>query len=211
MIGLTSPYLWYTTRATGLVTLALLTGMVCLGVLVANRAGGERVGRFELAQVHRAVSAITVTFLAIHVVTTVADSFVATGPLSIVVPLTSPYRRVAVGLGALALDLLGAVWLSSLLQARLSYGAWRAIHWLGWLCYPAALIHAVSAGTDARHGVGLAVVVASLASVAGAALWRVTARPDRAAGRTALSPPRRRGLRRPEDAPRVESGSRTRG
>ncbi len=208
MTALTSPYLWYTTRGTGLVTLALLTVMVCLGVLVANRAGGTRVGRFELAQIHRAVSAITVAFLAIHVITTVADSFVATGPLSIVVPMTSPYRRVGVGLGALALDLLGTVWLSSLLQARLSYGAWRAIHWLGWLCYPSALVHALATGTDARHGVGLAVVVVSLASVAGAALWRITARPDRAAGRTALSPPSPPVPRRPERATEIEGRAR---
>ncbi len=195
MLAVTSPYLWYTTRATGLVTLVLLTVVVSLGVLVANRVGGTSVGRFELAEIHRTVSVLAIVFLGIHIATTVADSYVATGPLSVVVPWTSSYRRAAVGLGAVALDLMVAVWITSVVKSRLAYGTWRFVHWLSWIAYPSALAHALLAGTDARHGVGLAVVVASLSVVAGAALWRVAARPPRAAGRTALSP-----LRTPADA-----------
>ena len=48
MIALTSPYLWYTTRATGFVALILFTLVVALGTFVANRIGGTYVGRFEL-------------------------------------------------------------------------------------------------------------------------------------------------------------------
>ena len=188
MIALTSPYLWYTTRATGLVSLILFTVVVSLGTLVANRVGGATVGRFELSELHRTISVIAMVFLGVHVATTVLDSFVSTGVIAVFVPLTSSYRRWAVGLGAVAVDLMIAIWVTSLVKLRIANRSWRFIHWFSWLAYAIAIVHALLAGTDARHGVGLGIVLVSLAIVAGAAVWRFSARPTRAAGRTALSP-----------------------
>jgi DMSO/TMAO reductase YedYZ heme-binding membrane subunit len=189
VLALTTPYLWYTTRATGLVTLVLFTMVVSLGALVANRAGGTVVGRFEINELHRSLSVVAVAFLTIHVATTVVDSFVATGLASVIVPLTSSYKRIPIALGAVALDLLLAVWLSSLAKARLANATWRYLHWFSWLAFATSLVHAVTAGTDARRGFGLVVVVLCAGLGAGAGVWRVLARPPRAAGRTALSPP----------------------
>ena len=188
MIALTSPYLWYTTRATGLVTLVLFTLVVSLGTLVANRVGGTAVGRFELNELHRTIASVAIVFLAIHITTTVIDSYVATGPFAAIVPFVSPYKRLPVALGTIALDLMVAVWISSLLKARIANASWRYIHWFSWLAYAIAVVHALTTGTDARHGIGLVIVLACLATVAGAAAWRFAARPARAAGRTALSP-----------------------
>jgi predicted ferric reductase len=188
MIALTSPYLWYTTRATGIVALILFTLVVSLGTLVANRIGGTIVGRFEINELHRSLSMVAITFLVIHIMTTVLDSYVPTGLISVIVPMTSDYKRVAVGIGAVAFDLILAVWISSLLKLRIANQTWRYIHWLSWMGYTTAIIHAYMSGTDSRSGIGLVVIVACGAVVACAALWRFFGRPARAAGRTALSP-----------------------
>jgi sulfoxide reductase heme-binding subunit YedZ len=188
VIALTSPYLWYSTRATGMVTLVLFTIVVALGTFVANRVGGTYVGRFEINELHRSISMVAVVFLAIHVTTTVVDSYVPTGVLSVVVPLTSSYRRVAVGVGAVSLDLIAAVWISSLLKLRIANRSWRFIHWFSWLALATALVHAYLTGTDARHGWGLVVLVACAALGLASGVWRFAGRPTRAAGRTALSP-----------------------
>ncbi|HVA52837.1 MAG TPA: ferric reductase-like transmembrane domain-containing protein [Acidimicrobiales bacterium] len=188
MIALTTPYLWYTTRATGMVALVLFTLVVSLGTLVANRVGGTVVGRFEVNELHRSVSIVAVVFLAIHILTTVLDSYAPTGWLSAIVPLTSDYRRIGVAVGAAAFDLILAVWISSLLKVRVKNETWRFIHWFSWLAFSSAVLHAYLTGTDAKSGAGLAVVAACALCVFGAALWRYVARPTRAAGRTALSP-----------------------
>lgn len=188
MIALTSPYLWYVTRATGLVALVLFTIVVCLGTLVSNRVGGGSVGRFELNELHRSVSMMAMAFLVLHVVTTVIDSYVPTGWLSTVVPLTSPYKRVDVALGAVAFDLILAVWASSLMKSRIANGSWRFVHWFSWLAFIAAIVHGFLIGTDARSGIGLAVVTSCAFAVVVTALWRYVKRPPRASGRTALSP-----------------------
>ena len=186
--ALNSPYFWYTTRATGMVALILLTAVVSLGTLVANRIGGTFVGRFEINELHRSLSIIAMVFLAIHILTTVVDSFVATGLISAFVPFTSAYRRVPIAVGAVAFDLLLAVWVSSLLKVRIANRSWRFIHWFSWLAFSSAIVHAYLSGTDSRKGVGLAVVGACALVVVGAGLWRYLGRPARAAGRTALTP-----------------------
>ncbi len=188
MIALTSSYLWYTTRATGIVTLILFTLVVTLGTFVANRIGGTYVGRFELNELHRSVSVVAMVFLALHVITTVVDSYVPTGVLSIFVPMTSSYRRLAITFGAVAFDLIAAVWISSLLKVRIANQSWRFIHWFSWLAFVAAVVHALLAGTDSRSGIGLVAVVACAVVVTAAGIWRYVGRPTRAAGRTALSP-----------------------
>jgi len=188
VLALTSPYFWYTTRATGLVTMILFTAVVTLGSLVANRVGGTTVGRFELNELHRSVSVVAIVFLALHIATTVMDSFVSTGIISAFIPMTSTYKRVPVALGAVALDLILAVWISSLLKARIANQTWRFIHWFSWLGFATSIVHALLTGTDSRSGVGLVLVIGCSAVALSAGMWRFFARPTRAAGRTALSP-----------------------
>jgi methionine sulfoxide reductase heme-binding subunit len=203
VIALTTPYLWYATRATGFVTLALFTIVVALGTLVATRVGGTKVGRFEVAELHRSASIVAMVFLALHVATTALDSFVPTGWLSVVVPGASHYRTLAVALGAVAFDLTLAVWVSSLLKSRIRPQSWRFIHWFSWVAFSSAVVHALLAGTDAHRGLGLAGVAACALAVAAAGVVRVVRRPARAGGRTALSPiapaPRPRGPHTPKD------------
>jgi len=91
-----------------------------------------------------------VAFLGLHVATAIADPYVRIGWAATVLPLASPYRTLAIGLGALAVDLGGTVLVTSLVRRRLGYRAWRAVHWLAYLAWPAAFAHAVTAGSELR-------------------------------------------------------------
>ena len=63
--------------------------------------------------VHRNLSLFCLALIAMHVVTTVADGYVPIGLLDTVVPFRTPYRPLWVGFGALALDMLLAVAITS--------------------------------------------------------------------------------------------------
>ena len=188
MIDLTSPYLWYISRATGSVSLVLLTLVVVLGILIANRVGGKAVGRFEISELHRMVSMSAVIFIALHVVATVIDSYVPTGLISSVVPMSSSYRRIPVAVGAVALDLLIAVWVTSLVQEKMRNVTWRLIHWLSYPMYAAAVLHGFLTGSDSHQRWWLLLTGISCLVFLGALTWRWWQRPSRADGRTALSP-----------------------
>jgi methionine sulfoxide reductase heme-binding subunit len=143
-----SQLLWYTTRATGIVALALLTGVVVLGVLTALRRESSNVPRFAVQDLHRRFSLLAVVFTALHVLTTLTDAYVPVGWASLVVPFTSPYRRLWLGLGTVAVDLLLAVTVSSLARRAMAHRVWRAIHWSAYAAWPVALVHASGTGTD---------------------------------------------------------------
>jgi sulfoxide reductase heme-binding subunit YedZ len=176
--------LWYATRATGVIALLLLTAAVLLGVAGLARLEVPGLPRVVTAGLHRNVSLLVVALVGVHVLTTVTDSYTRIGLTAAVVPFSSGYRTLWLGLGAVAFDLLLAVLLTSLVRDRLSYRAWRGVHWLGYACWPVALWHGLGTGTDSRVPWLLALDALCVAAVTGAACWRLS-RTARGPGRTA--------------------------
>jgi DMSO/TMAO reductase YedYZ heme-binding membrane subunit len=181
-----SQLLWYTTRATGVVALVLLTASVVLGIVTSVRWGTRHWPRFAFQDLHRRISLLSVVFVALHVVTTVTDSFAPIGWISVVVPFTSPYRRLWLGLGTVALDLLLAVAISSVLRRCIAPRAWRALHWLAYACWPLAIVHGFGTGTDPHLRWMLVALTGCVAAVLAAVVWRLAVGwPDRAGARLA--------------------------
>lgn len=167
------PALWYITRGTGVTALVLLTIVMALGVANARRLRTTRIPRFVIDAVHRNAALLAVSFVAMHIVTTIADTYVNVSPLAAIVPFASSYKSLWVGLGAVSLDLLGAVMITSLLRRRLGHRLWRATHWLAYASWPVAMFHSLGAGTDASSTWMLAVAGACTLVVLGAVAVRV--------------------------------------
>jgi Ferric reductase like transmembrane component len=164
---------WYLTRATGIVSLLLLTAGVVLGVLASTRWAAPRWPRFVVSGLHRNVTLLALAFVVAHVLTTVLDGYTPVGLRDAVVPFASSYRPVWLGLGAVAFDLLLALIATSLLRARLGLRAWKLVHWLAYASWPVALLHALGTGSDAKAGWFDLLALASVATVVLAVLWRV--------------------------------------
>jgi methionine sulfoxide reductase heme-binding subunit len=181
-VGHGSAALWYLTRATGLVSLILLSATVVLGTVASVGWTTDRWPRFLSQSVHRNLSLFCLALIAIHVVSTVGDGYVPIGLADAVIPFRSPYRPVWVGLGALAFDLLLAVALTSALRRRIGAGVWRGVHWLAYACWPIAVVHGLGSGSDARLPGATLVFVACTGSVAAAVAWRLVAGRARTVG-----------------------------
>jgi methionine sulfoxide reductase heme-binding subunit len=176
MSGITSTTaLWYTSRSTGIICLVLMTAVMVLGALVNRQGRLPGLPKFAVTGLHRNLSLLSVAFLAIHVITAVADPFVSIGIAAIFVPLASPYRALWIGLGAVSLDLMVALVLTSLARARIGRRTWRAVHWLAYLSWPVALAHGLGASQDLRSGPLLALTAVCTAAVLATAGWRLTA------------------------------------
>lgn len=146
---MTSETLWYANRATGAVCLILFTVVVLLGIAVRLRTRLPGLPRFGTISLHRALSLSATAFLALHIVFAIVDGYVDITVLDAVVPFVSAYQPLWLGLGTVALDLMLAVLVTSLLRERVGRRAWRAVHWLAYACWPVALIHGIGIGTDA--------------------------------------------------------------
>src|SRR5271166_2545385 len=164
---------WYLTRSTGAVALVLLTLAIALGVIDVRRLSSPRWPRFVIDSLHRNVSLLAMVFLALHILTSVLDSFAPISLLDAFIPFGGSYRPFWLGLGAVSFDLLLAVTITSLLRQRMGYGTWRAVHWLTYASWPIALLHGFGTGSDVKSTWLLALSIACLAVVLAAVLARV--------------------------------------
>lgn len=140
---------WYTARSSGIVALALVTASVVWGLLFSTRLLQGRPSPKWLLSLHRYLGGLAVSFTAIHIAALVADSYVQFGPSEILVPLASEWRPAAVAWGVVAMYLLAAVELTSLLQRRLPRRLWRWVHLSSYVLFWMTIVHGATAGTDA--------------------------------------------------------------
>ena len=190
-VGTNSQALWYMTRGFGLLDLVLLTGTMAMGLTQVVRYARPGWPRFVIAALHKNISLLAVMFLAVHVVTAVLDTFAPISIASVFIPFAGTYRPLWLGLGALALDLLVALVVTSLLRDRIRHRTWRFVHWAAYLCWPVAVVHGLGTGTDTKLGWVLAINAACVLAGITAIWWRVAERWREAPDRTPVGATKR--------------------
>ena len=188
MSGITSgTALWYASRTTGIISLVLLTAVLVLGILVNRQGRLPGLPRFAVTSLHRNLSLLAVVFIAVHVLTAVLDTFVSIPLAAGVIPFASGYERLWLGLGAISLDLMIAMIVTSLLRGHLNRILWRAIHLLAYLSWPVAFAHSIGSSKDLQQGWLLDMAIGCALIVAAAVVWRLAhaARQVPRAGRVA--------------------------
>ena len=160
---------------TGVIAMVLLTAAAVLGVLVNRRVRLPGLPRFASLSVHRYLSLLALAFLAVHILTAVLGSYAGIGLAAAVIPFASPGDRLWIGTGAVASDLVIALVVTSLLRSHVGRRTWRALHWLAYACWPAAMAHSIGIGTGMRSGRLLDLAVACILAVLAAAAWRLGA------------------------------------
>jgi sulfoxide reductase heme-binding subunit YedZ len=177
-------------RGSGVVSLLLLTAVSALGIATTSRLRAGSVPRFVTLGLHRSIALLAVAFLAVHVLTAIVDPYASVRAVSVVVPLPSARSALWLGLGALALDLVVALVVTSLLRQRLPVHIWRLLHFAAYLAWPAALAHGAGMGTDSSAAWMLAVDGCCVALFGAAVAVRLLAAPSGATKH--VSPPRMR-------------------
>ena len=164
---------WFFSRGTGVVSLVLFTATLLLGITSVSRWSSEKWPRFVTQHLHRNLSLLGLSFLVIHIVSTVLDTYVSITLVNAVVPFSGTYRPIWLGLGALSFDLLLAIIITSLVRVRMGHATWRAIHWLSYAMWPLAVVHGLGTGSDAKARWMLLVTGSCVAAVAVALARRV--------------------------------------
>ena len=173
---------WYTARAAGMVSWALVTGSVVWGLVLSTRLTRRPPARWVL-DLHRFLGGLSVVFTAVHLAALVMDDYVHFGVADLLVPFASGWEPGAVALGVVGVWLLVAVEATSLLLPRLPRRAWRAVHLTAYGLFWAATLHGLTAGTDARHPLFALAATAAAGLVVFLTLVRVLAlRSHRRAG-----------------------------
>ena len=142
---------WDSARAAGFVSYVLLWAAVFTGAGVNLRyhpGVGKQAVVFEL---HRMTATLALAFTIVHVAAILMDDYIGFSLIDGVVPFTSAWRPVQVGLGTIAMWLLAAILLSTWLGGYVPKAAWRRVHYVSYAALAIALVHALTSGSDTEH------------------------------------------------------------
>lgn len=166
--------LWAIGRVSGMISMALVTATVLLGIV--NRSGRPlpAVPRFSVALIHRNISLLATLFLTMHIVSLMLDSYAKLSLIDVFVPFLGHFKPFWQGLGTVAIDLLAAVVLTGLLRHRLGQRTFRVVHWFAYAMWPIALVHSIGNGTNGTEKWFLALAAGSIVAVGAALVWRLS-------------------------------------
>jgi DMSO/TMAO reductase YedYZ heme-binding membrane subunit len=161
--GGTAP--WLLSRVSGVTAFVALALDVIIGLFVSTRLANRVLAKGVGADLHRWLSPIALALVLGHAALLLADGYIRFDAIDVLVPLASPYRPVAVGIGVIAAYLALVVHGSFALRKRIGARNWRRLHYLSFVALAGAALHALLAGTDssalrAFYAVPLGVVVA---------------------------------------------------
>jgi len=141
---------WYLCRAAGLVAFVLLWGSVTLGLLQSTQFLKGVTSPIANIDVHGFVSLAALYATVFHAVIVLWDQYISLQLGELLVPFTSAYQPLWIGLGSVAFYVaLGAV-VTTYLRGHMNPRSWRQIHQISLLGFAAALVHSVVLGTDSR-------------------------------------------------------------
>jgi sulfoxide reductase heme-binding subunit YedZ len=143
--------MWWTSRATGMVSAVLLVASLVWGVLLTTRALKPIDRPVWLLAMHRWLSALACLGIGLHVLTLVADNYVHFGWKEIFVPGASAWKTTPVTLGVIAMYLLALVQGTSLLMKKMPRDVWKFVHYFAYAAVWLTSLHGALAGTDASN------------------------------------------------------------
>lgn len=141
-------FLWVLARVAGLsayaaLAIALLTG-IALRTAVLDWLGSNRAVR----SLHEYTVVLWMPLAALHIVALLLDATARVGVLDVLIPFHASYGALAIGVGALSLDILAVVTVAAYLRKRMPPGVWLWIHRLTYAAFALVFLHAVLSGTD---------------------------------------------------------------
>jgi len=180
---------WYVARAGGIVAWTLLAASLVWGLAISSKMTRGKVRPNWMLDFHRFLGGAAVVLTAIHVVAILVDSYTDFGLVNVLVPLTGDWHPVAVAWGIVAMYLLAAVEITSLLRNKMSKRAWKLTHFLSYPVFVFSTVHLFSAGTDAGNLLLRVVTIGATMAIAGLTALRVGAAQEQAPPRRTSSVP----------------------
>lgn len=166
-------FFWVLARVAGLgsyaaLAVALVTG-IAMRTAVLDWVGSNRAVRAA----HEYTTVLWIPLAALHLVALLVDKTARIGVLDLVVPFHSSYGTLAIGVGALSLDLLLVVTVAAYLKRRMRKKVWLWLHRLAYVAFALIFLHAVLGGTDFSDPVVSAITWGSAAALLTLAVARL--------------------------------------
>ncbi len=165
--------MWYVTRAAGLVAYILLWLSMVWGLLISSRMIDPAVQRGSSFDFHQVLSWLSIVFIVVHMIVLLFDAYMPYTLAQILIPFTSAYRSVWVGVGVIAFYLAVLVSVTFYMMRWIGRKTFRIIHYLSLLSFIGSALHGLFAGSDSVFGSVQAMYVFTALSVVFLVAYRV--------------------------------------
>lgn len=139
---------WYVTRATGLLSFALLYIVMFLGLSMRTPVLERIVNHASAFGIHAWLSLQVLLLVLVHGGSLLFDKFFKFNLADILIPFVSPTYTIQIAAGILAMYLLIILILTSYFRRFMNYKLWRVIHFLNIAFYGMGVYHGLAIGTD---------------------------------------------------------------
>ncbi|GIF45870.1 sulfoxide reductase heme-binding subunit YedZ [Asanoa ferruginea] len=156
----------------GFLSLFLLWLAVLWGLMLRNGWAQSRIKHATVYGIHQTIALLGVMLGVVHGFTQLAGPMGTVKLVDVVVPFTNPYDPIGIGVGVIAMELFVACTLSVLIQKKLGYTRWRALHAFNYVAYMFLVGHVLLSGSDMAAGVRWGAVLGSF--VITVLLWLTT-------------------------------------
>jgi methionine sulfoxide reductase heme-binding subunit len=156
------PLAWSVLRATGIVAYLALAVTVTFGALLSSRFAPAWLARAQQYGWHSLLSGFALIMGSVHGLFLAVDGKYAQPLSALLLPGTSSFAPLPVGLGTLGLYGLALVYLSTRWRKRFSARVWRALHLVAYPAFVALTLHGAATGSDhlgLMYGAALASVL----------------------------------------------------
>jgi methionine sulfoxide reductase heme-binding subunit len=139
---------WVATRVIAFLSYFAITGSVVYGLLLSTKILDAIAHRPVSFALHQDLAAIGFGLAGVHVVLLGLDATVPFSFGDMLIPFIAPYRPLWVGVGQLALYIVGVVIASFYLRRRIGQRTWRLLHYLTFVSFIGATVHGIMSGSD---------------------------------------------------------------
>jgi len=144
----TTPWPWYFSRSSGIVSYLLLFLLIVSGIGIKTSLSFRLMDPTTAWVSHRLI-AITLTFaITIHLISLLFDEFLKFTIIDLLVPFASSHEPLYVGLGVIGFYAFLAIIISSFFFIHKTPKIWRILHYLTYPVFILIFLHGILAGTD---------------------------------------------------------------
>lgn len=166
---------WLIARATGITAYFLLWMLALAGILLSHpkRTRIKLLHPVTRMRLHTLLAIFTLSFVLLHVMAVILDSYANVGVIGSLVPFESKYRSLPVALGTLGLYAGIVTGVCARFRIGIGKKGWVSVHRFSILAVIAIWLHAVFVGTDSSALAALYLLSAAILIFSG--LSRYTA------------------------------------
>ena len=172
-------WMWYLSRATGIVAAVLAVAALGWGFLFSARATGERRRPNWWLDLHNWLGGAALVFTVAHIATSYLNKDSGLAIAELFVPCIAPVDRLALAWGVVGTYLLAIAVFTTWPRKLFSRRTWRVLHLGSVLGVALALVHAFQMGSESSgraFRIGLLVLVAGATYTLGLRLFGLIGR-----------------------------------